>query len=517
METASSVLGSLFIPVAVSVLLLVVLSVVARFVKNNYIKVPPHMVAVVSGRKRRMSVRDAEGKPQEVVVGYRLVKGGATLIIPFLERKDELDLRVITIPNLMVKDAITAQGVKLTVKAVANIKVGSEDALLNNAVERLLGKSQEEIKQMAYETLEGHLRSMLGTMTVEEVNRDRSTFQQKMITESQIDLARLGLKIDVLTVKELADESGYLDALGKQRTAEVKRDAEIGEADAKREATIKATTAHREGEVQNQDNLAQEAEAKKKTNVKQADYLAEKQGAEARAAQAGPLATAEARKAVVEKEQEVELAKTNKMTEVAVAEAKRKEQELQATTVKPAEAERDAAIARAKGEAEAIRIKAEATKQQKQLEGEGEAAAKQAVLLAEAAGIKAKLLAEAEGVMKKADAYKQLNEAGQLLQILEAAQTLVPKSIEEFAKVMAAAAAPLGNVDKMVVVDGGGGNSQNGGTALQRLADVTPQMVFGLLQKAAAMGIDVSGLLAKAGVKADGAVVTEPLADREKS
>lgn len=520
MEAASSMLGNLFIPVAVSVLFLVVLSVVAKFVKNNYIKVPPYMVAVVSGRKRRVSVRDGGEKPQEVVVGYRLVKGGATLIIPFLERKDELDLREISIPELAVKDAITAKGVKLTVKAVANIKIGSEDALLSNAVERLLGKSQEEIKKMAYETLEGHLRSMLGTMTIEEVNADRSTFQQKMITESQTDLARLGLKIDVLTVKELADESGYLDALGKQRTAEVKRDAEVGEATAKREATIQATTAHQEGEVKSQDNLAREAEAQKEANVKKAKYSAETEAEKARAAQAGPLATAEARKAVVEKEQEVVLAQTRKATEVALAESERKEKELLATEVRPAEAKKLAAIAEAEGKAKAVEIEAEAKKKALAAEGEGRAMAKKAEMLAEAEGIKAKLLAEAEGVMKKADAYKQLNEAGQLLQILEAAQTLLPKSIEEFAKVMAAAAAPLGNVDKMIVVDGGGGG-QSGGSAIQRFADLTPQMVFGLLQKAAAMGIDVSSLLAKAGVKVDGVassgVVTEPLVDGGKS
>ena len=511
MEVLTDFLGSLFIPVAVVVLFLVVISVLIRFVKNNYVRIPPHTVAVISGRKRKMVVRDADGNEQTVVVGYRFVKGGATLVIPVLERKDELDLRTITIPNLMVKDAVTIKGAPLTVKAVANIKIGSEDMLLSNAVERLLGKSQEDISKMAYETLEGHLRSILGTMTIEQVNNDRATFSQKMISESQTDLAKLGLKIDILTVKELSDEKGYLDAMGKQVTAEVKRDAEIGEAAAKRAATIQATTAHREGEVANQGNLAQEAEAQKKTSVLKADYDAETKAALARAEQAHPLATAEARRAVVEMEQTVELVKANKAIEVAVAVAKRTEQELLTTKVRPAEAQKLADIAEAEGKAKAIEIEAQANKAKQTLEGEGAAAAIKAKLLAEADGIKAKLLAEAEGILKKAEAYKELNKSGQLLQILEAAQTLVPHAIKEFAAVMHAAASPLGNADKIVVVDSGG-NGSSGGAALQRLGEAAPQMVFSLLQKATAMGFDLSGLLAKAGVVADGDVVgaTEP-------
>lgn len=371
-----------------------------------------------------------------------------------------------------------------------------------------MGKPQEEIKNMAYQTLEGHLRAMLATLTVEQINRDRASFGQKMMDESQMDLAKMGLKVVVLTITEIADEHGYLDALGMQRTAEIKRDAEIGKAEAERAQTIKATTAKREGEVEKQKNFAQELSAQKDANVKKADYDAETKAAEARAAQAGPLATAEARKAVVESEQAVELARTQKATDVARAEADRKAQELQATMVKPAEAKKLAAIAEAEGDAKAVLIRAEASKQQKQLEGEGEAAAKKAVLLAEADGIKAKLLAEAEGVLKKADAYKQLNQAGQLLQILEAAQTLVPNSIDKLAGVMAAAAAPLGNVDKLVVVDSGGGNGNGGGAALERFAGIVPQMIFNLVQKAAAMGIDVNGLFEKAGVTVDGEVAT---------
>lgn len=501
------ILGSYFMPIAVAIVAIVVLMSILGFVKRNLVKVPPSEVVVVSGPKTKMTVTDATGHPKEVTVEYKLVKGGRVLIIPFLHRKDQLDLRTITIPNLQVKDVVTKEGVKITAKAVANVKIGSEDTLLANAVEQLLGKTQEEIKNMAYQTLEGHLRAMLATLTVEQINRDRASFAQKMMDESQMDLAKLGLKVVVLTITEISDEHGYLEAMGMQRTAEIKRDAEVGKANAEREQTIQSTTAQREGEVQKQNNLAQELLAQKDTNVKKADYDAETKAAEARAAQANPLATAEARKAVVEAEQEVILAQTRKATEVALAEADRTEKALLATTVRPAEAKKLADIAKAEGEARAVEITADAAKKKAVLEGEGVAAAIKAKLLAEADGIRAKLLAEAEGILKKAEAYKELNKSGQLLQILEAAQTLVPSAIKEFAAVMSAAAAPLGNADKIVVVDGGG-NGHNGGSALERYTNTAPQLVFGLLQKAAAMGFDLGDLLGRAGVTVeDGAAV----------
>ncbi len=504
MEAIGSFFGSLMIPAAVAALIIVVLAVLGRMLKNNYIKVPPHEVAVVSGRKHRMTVKDGSGAEQTIEVGYRLIKGGAAFVWPFFERVDRLDLREITIPDLEVSDAITEKGVKLTVKAVANIKIGSEDTLLSNAVERLLGKEQHDIKDMAYQTLEAHLRSILGTLTIEQINNDRAAFQQRMITESQSDLAKLGLKIDNLSVKDLSDKSGYLDALGKQRTAEVKRDADIGEAEAKRESTIRATTAHQQGETQNQANLALEAEAQKKTNVQKAEYDAETRAATARAEQAGPLATAQARREVVIQEQAVELARTQEATKVAEAEAARKAQELQATVVRPAEADREAAIAKAEGVARAKIIEAEAGKQAAALAGEGEAAAIRAKMQAEADGTRAKLLAEAEGILKKAEAYEKLNQSGQLLQILEALQTLVPNALEKFEGVMGAAAAPLGHADKIVMIDSGGGTGA-GGSAVQRYADLVPGLVLGTMEKAKAMGVDLSGLLSKFGVTMDAA------------
>jgi flotillin len=479
-----SFLGNSMFTIAAAVLGTIFLIVLVRFAQKNYIKVPNHVLAVVSGQR------------------LRYIRGGATLVIPFLERVDQLDLTTITIPNLIVKDVVTKEGVQVTVKGVAQIKIGSSDALARAAAERLMGKKREEIQQSAFETLEAHLRGLLGTMTVEQVNSDRPEFQRRMISESSQDLARLGLEVDVLAIKELDDNTGYLKALGQARTAEVKRDATIGAAKADREATILSTTAQQEAEVKRQQNEAIKAEAEKDKDVKIAQYLAQTEAEQARAAQAGPLATAEARKAVVQKEQEVDLARTQKATEVAEAEAARQQQVLVATVIRPAEAKKQANIAEAEGVAQAKKIEAEAEKARLIAHGEGEAEAARLKLYAEADGVRAKLLAEAEGVLKKAEAYKALNDAGRLLQILEAAQTLLPSAIREFGTVVAGAAKPFGEADKIVILDSGSSGNGHGG-AIERFAGITPNLVFGLLERFKALGVDATGLLDKVGINDD--------------
>jgi len=230
-------LSALALPIVV---LLVVLGlfIAAWLFSRNYIKVPPNTVAVLSGRKRKL----ADGR----VVGYRLVPGGAVLRIPLLERVDYISLNVLTIP-LEIRRAYTLKGVPVTVKAVANVKIRSDDASLRAASERFLGMTQPEIQRVIFQTLEGHLRSILGTLTVEEINSDRGSFAQKLTSEAATDLEKMGLGVDVLTIQEISDEEGYLDALGKRRTAEVKRDASIGEAEATRDAKIKSSEALQHG------------------------------------------------------------------------------------------------------------------------------------------------------------------------------------------------------------------------------------------------------------------------------
>jgi len=492
--------------------------VVVMTAVRNYVKVPPNKVAVFYGRKHRT--------PDGRVVGFRLVTGGAALKWPVVENVTYLDLTIFPI-DLDVRDVPNKDGVLVSVQAVANVKIRSDLESLSAAAERFLGLTHEEIKQIAYKNLEGHLRSIVGRLTVEEIVRDRAKFNQEVLMEAAADLAKIGLGVDVLTIQKVSDLEGYIEALGKKRTAEVKRDAQIGEALAAREATIQSTTAIREGKERENENLALIAQAEKERDVRKAQFEAEVQAQQAKARQAGPLAEARARQEVVEQEVQVELIRTKKQTEVAEAEAQRRERQLLAEVVKPAEAQKQQVILQAEaakqreileaeGHRTAIITVADAEKQRLALEGLGEADAlrakllaeaegakakllaeaegARAKLLAEAEGIKAKLLAEAEGALKKAEAFARLDESAKTMLVLEK----FPEVIKSYAPVAGAVAAPLGNIDKIVMVDSGSGDGTN---PLNRLANTVPTTMFNLMQTAQALGIDLSGLLGKMGIK----------------
>jgi len=282
---------SSFIPMMViGAAILAALFLAIWLISRNYIKVSPNEAAVFSGRKRKL--------PDGLTVGYRLVRGGASLRIPLLEKVEYLSLNVFTIP-LEIRRAYTLKGVPVSVKAVANVKIKSDNLSLQAAAERFLSRSQQEVQQIIFQTLEGHLRSILGTLTVEEINNDRQSFAQKLTSEAAVDLERMGIGVDVLTIQEISDEEGYLDALGKQRTAEVKRDAQIGESEALRDSKIKASIAMQEGEKVKLESEAVIAESQRSMEVRKAQYQAEIERERGSAEQARPLSSAKARQAVV--------------------------------------------------------------------------------------------------------------------------------------------------------------------------------------------------------------------------
>lgn len=392
-------LSTLLIPVVIVVIVIGFL-ISLMLVSRNYIKVSPNQAAVISGRRRKL----ADG----TVVGYRLVRGGATLVIPFLEKVEYLNLNVITVP-LTTSRAYTVKGVPISVKAVANVKIKGDDESLRAAAERFLGMPQDEFHRLIFQTLEGHLRAILGTLTVEEINNDRQSFAQKLATEAAGDLEKMGIGLDALTIQEISDDEGYLDALGKRRTAEVKRDAEIGEAEAKRDSKIKASLALQEGEKVRLSTEALIAESTRETEIKRAKFEAEVERERATSRQAGPLSDAKARQEVVAEEVRIERIRTQEQIAVQEQEVLRREKELEATVVKKAEAERRAAILKAQGEQEAAILAAEGRKQAQiaqaeaesqtlQREGQGRASAVEAEGRAEAERIRALGLAEAEKI-----------------------------------------------------------------------------------------------------------------------
>ena len=504
-------LTTLLIPV-IAVVVLLALMMGVWLIGRNYIKVSPNAVAVLSGRRRKL----ADGR----LVGYRMVKGGAALRIPVLEKVEYLSLNVITI-GLEIKRAYTVKGVPVSVKAVANVKIRSDDTSLQAAAERFLGMTHDQVQRVIFQTLEGHLRSILGTLTVEEVNSDRTSFAQKLTSEAAVDLEKMGIGVDVLTIQEISDDEDYLNALGKKRTAEVKRDASIGEAEALRDAKIKSSLAMQEGERAKFDADAEIAQAQRDFALRQAQYQAEIETQKARAAQAGPLSEATARQGVVAEEVKVERTRTQELIAVQEQEVARKQKELQATVIKPAEADREAAIVRAEAQKQAAILEAEgkraaliamAEAEQEKLrkegvgraaaveaEGRAEAAKIEAIGLAQAKAIEAQGSAEATAILRKADAWKHFNEAAKLQTILER----LPAIIQASSGVFGAVAAPLGNIDKVVVIDqGGNGNASSGMT---RLANTGPAVLFNLLQQLQALGLDMPSVLHQLGIETNGA------------
>jgi flotillin len=511
--------STLLIPIIILVIVIAAL-IALMLISRNYIKVSPNQAAVISGRKRKL----ADGS----VAGYRLVRGGATLVFPFLEKVEYLDLNVITVP-LATQRAYTVQGVPVSVKAVANVKIKGDDSSLRAASERFLGMPQQVFHQLVFQTLEGHLRAILGTLTVEEINNDRQSFAQKLLTEAAGDLEKMGIGLDALTIQEISDEEGYLDALGKRRTAEVKRDAEIGQAEANRDSKIKASLALQEGEKVRLETEAQIAQSHRETEIQKAQVQAEIESERAKSLQAGPLADAKAQQQVTAEEVRVEKIRTQEQIAVQEQEVLRKEKELEATVVKQAEADRRAAVLRAQGLQEAAILEAEGRKQAQiataeaesqklQREGQGRASAVeaegraeaekiravglaeaerlQATGLAQAKAIEAQGLAEAAAIKEKASAWREFNDAARLQTILEK----LPAIIEASAPVFQAVAEPLGKIDKVVMIDQGGGNGNGDGGGLNRFAQTTPTLIFSLLQQLQSLGLTLPEVMSQLGI-----------------
>jgi flotillin len=409
----------------------------------------PNEALVISGSKHR-----TEGL--EEGMGFRIVTGRGTLVLPGMQavRKLSLDLNE---AELSV-DCVTKQGIPLKVRGVVIFKVGDDFVSIANAARRFLDQ-QRYMGDRVHNVFAGHLRSIVGGLTVEEMIRDREKLTAQTRSASGTEMEKLGLIVDSLQIHEIEDPTGYIKNLAAPHAAAVQRDARIAQAEADRLAT--------EAE---QKAKARMSEATRDSEILQAGYQAERDKAAAAARQAGPLSEAAARQEVVVQE-----------TRVAELEAHRREQQLQADIRKPAdakayekrtlaEAERDARISAAQAKAketelaaaaEATRVKtaaaaeAEATKARglaaaaaTKATGEAEAAAAQARGLAEAEAARAKGLAEAEAIQARAAALAENQEA-----------VVAQQLAENWPEIVKAGSAAFGNVDHMVLLNGADGMS----------------------------------------------------------
>ncbi len=245
----------------------------------------PNEILIFSGRKHK----SADGR----TIGYRVVFGGRGVRVPIVETVSRMDVSLISVP-IAVQGAYSEGGIPLNVHAIANIKVSTDRRYVGNAIERFLGKDRSEIARVVKETLEGHLRNVIATMTPEELNQDRLKFARHLEESAGPDLEKLGLELDVLKIQHVTDDGNYLESIGRQRIAEILRNAEVAESDATREAEQAEAAARARGEVAMTN--AQAAVQRKQNELRQikAEVEAEARAEEVRAEAAGQQARAEA-------------------------------------------------------------------------------------------------------------------------------------------------------------------------------------------------------------------------------
>lgn len=294
----------------------------------------PNEVIILSGRKRKLASGD--------FVGYRIIRGGRALRIPLLEKASRMSLETIPI-ELAVTNAYSKGGIPLAVDAIANIKIDSKEPQFGNAVERFLKMTEMDIQKIAKETLEGNLRGVLASLTPEEVNEDRMKFSEVLMDEAEVDLQKLGIQLDTLKITNISDDRGYLDSIGRMKTAEVLANARKAEAEKQAEAE--------QAEAESIEK-AEKAKAKVKQEIETAKIVSDQNIAIAKAnqtaiteeADAGSLERAEIAKAKAK--QEIETAQIQADQNVAIAKAQKTAEAREAEALAKARVEKANAFAK---------------------------------------------------------------------------------------------------------------------------------------------------------------------------
>ncbi len=435
--------GPLLIIVAV-----IIVALLASYVASRYRVANANEALIVAG-SRGAKVRDEKG---EVAAaggrvddkGIKVVVGGGTFVLPLVHKVGRLKLTARQI-SVALPDAVTSQGIKVAVQGVSTFKIGRDVESIRNAAERFLDSKEEQVDSIVKNVLEGSLRSIVGTLTIEELIMDRQKLLQQVQDSAKGDLATSGLQIDAFTIQSISDESGYIDLLGQQKLSVVERDARMAKATADQEAAVR--------EAQS-DQI--KIDAARDVSLRRAETETQTAAAAARAAQSGPLAQAEA-------QQEV----TRRQTELADLEAGRKEKELLTSTVRPAEADAEAVVKRADGDRLAKIAAAQAEAERQRLAGEAEA--RVAILKGEAQARVVSLNADAEAhrtqvegnaeaeitltqgeaaakaLALRAEAYKQFNEAA----VIQTVLSMLPDIVR-------AAAEPMSNIGSLTVLSSDG-------------------------------------------------------------
>jgi flotillin len=453
------------------------------------------MIAVVVFTVSSLAALFRRAGPHEAIIvygfrGIRIVKGGGTVIFPMVESSKTLSLELMSFDVAPQQDLYTCQGVAVTVEAVAQIKVKSDPESIQTAAEQFLTKTPTEREGLIRLVMEGHLRGIIGQLTVEQIVKEPEMVGDRMRSTCADDMNKMGLEVISFTIKEVRDKNEYISNMGKPDVARIRRDADVAGAEAERDTAIKRAEAQRDAEtakaLADQQrvlaetlSLAKQAEAQRDLEIKKAQYAENIKKQQAQADKAYELETNVMQQQVVAEAVKVQQVEKLAQVKVQEAEIQRRSNELVATVLKEAEVER-----------QKIETLAAAEKQRLTAEAEGKASAIRAQGEAEAEIAFKRGEAEARAMNVKAEAYQQYNQVA-----------VVDKLISSLPEVVKAMAAPLGNVDKITIVSTGNGDSAGINKLTGDMTKIAAQ-VPALFE--ALSGMQMSDLLAKVRKIGDG-------------
>jgi len=437
-----SLTGWIILIIAVAAVITLIILAVAK----QYRKVGPSEVLIISGGRQK-TITEPDGTTR--MIGYRMRIGGGTFVKPFIESAQTLPIQILTV-NIKTPEVLTKQGITLSCEGQAQFKVGSEEWMIRRAAEQFLGKGTEGMKDISRQVIEGYMRGLIGKMTVEEIYQNRDDFAKKLKEDSKDDFDRMGLEVISFALTDLSDNQGYIEAMGQPQIAQVKSEAIVAQAEADRDAAIRSAVARKEGDVARFKAEEEIAAANRDYEVKRSEYTKDVNLRKAQADMAYDLERHRQNQEMKREEYAVRLVEKEAGIKIEEAEIIRKEKELEATVKKTADAE----LYRSKveSEAESFKILQQAKAKSETIRLEGEA--------------------EAEAMRKRAESFKEFNNAA-MMQMMVDILPEIAKSISE----------PLSKVEKIVMVgNGADGASKLTGQVASIMAQV-PEVVKAITGK----------------------------------
>lgn len=430
-------------------ILLVVLLIVGFifFYLKQYKKVSPNEVLVISSKKK-YTIKAPDGTLKQI--GYRFRVGGGAFINPFTEKAETLPLEVISV-DIKTPEVLTGEGVPIIAEASAQVRINTDDFFLTLAIEQFLGSKNDGIKTVSETILEGQVRAVMGTMTVDEIYKNRAGFAEAVEKAVKDDFDRLGLIMISFALKDISDTQGYLDALSRPKIAIAKRDASVAQAEADRDSAIQSAQAKKEAEIARLKAEAEIAKAMWENEAKKAESQVEVNKKKAHADSAYELERFKIAQILKKEEHNVKLIEKNNAITLEELEIQRKEKELESNVLKPAEAKKIQIQKEAEAESFKIIEEAKAKTEAYKLNSQ-----------AEAEKISSFGKAEADSLTLKAKAYQNYNEAAIKQMVLDILPELA-KSIAE----------PLSRVEKIVIV---GSDAQGTGKITKGITEIIGQV-----------------------------------------